>query len=113
MILVYDVSRWGRIQDADESAHYEYICRSAGFHGAYCAEQFENDGDMRLPGVTMREVSADGGRFIPEAKEIRLASGAAFRGKAQLCDGTMARSHLEEVRAGCWRTLGVDAIEVS
>ena len=26
-ILVYDVSRWGRFQDADESAYYEYICR--------------------------------------------------------------------------------------
>jgi len=24
-ILVYDVSRWGRFQDADESAHYEYL----------------------------------------------------------------------------------------
>src|SRR5262245_10600242 len=23
-ILVYDVSRWGRFQDADESAYYEY-----------------------------------------------------------------------------------------
>jgi len=29
-ILVYDVSRWGRFQDADESAYYEYICRRAG-----------------------------------------------------------------------------------
>src|SRR4051794_17011060 len=29
-ILVYDVSRWGRFQDADESAYYEYICRQAG-----------------------------------------------------------------------------------
>jgi DNA invertase Pin-like site-specific DNA recombinase len=28
--LVYDVSRWGRFQDADESAYYEYICRRAG-----------------------------------------------------------------------------------
>src|SRR5215469_16433146 len=26
-ILVYDISRWGRFQDADESAYYEYICR--------------------------------------------------------------------------------------
>ena len=26
-ILVYDVSRWGRFQDADESAYYEYICK--------------------------------------------------------------------------------------
>jgi DNA invertase Pin-like site-specific DNA recombinase len=44
VILVYDVSRWGRFQDADESAYYEYICRRAGIQVAYCAEQFENDG---------------------------------------------------------------------
>lgn len=43
-ILVYDVSRWGRFQDADESAYYEYICRRAGIQVTYCAEQFENDG---------------------------------------------------------------------
>ena len=28
-ILVYDVSRWGRFQDADEAAHYEYLCKSS------------------------------------------------------------------------------------
>ena len=44
VILVYDVSRWGRFQDADESAYYEYLCRRAGIQVAYCAEQFENDG---------------------------------------------------------------------
>ncbi|WP_220811874.1 recombinase family protein [Variovorax sp. UMC13] len=44
LILVYDISRWGRFQDADESAYYEYICRRAGIQVAYCAEQFENDG---------------------------------------------------------------------
>jgi DNA invertase Pin-like site-specific DNA recombinase len=43
-ILVYDVSRWGRFQDADESAYYEYICRRSGISVQYCAEQFENDG---------------------------------------------------------------------
>lgn len=43
-ILVYDISRWGRFQDADESAHYEYTCRKAGIAVHYCAEQFENDG---------------------------------------------------------------------
>lgn len=44
IILVYDVSRWGRFQDPDEGAYYEYICRNAGIEVAYCAEQFENDG---------------------------------------------------------------------
>lgn len=43
-ILVYDVSRWGRFQDADESAYYEYICKRSGIRVEYCAEQFENDG---------------------------------------------------------------------
>ena len=44
IILVYDVSRWGRFQDADESAYYEYICKRQGISVAYVAEQFENDG---------------------------------------------------------------------
>jgi DNA invertase Pin-like site-specific DNA recombinase len=44
VILVYDVSRWGRFQDADESAYYEYICKKNGITVAYVAEQFENDG---------------------------------------------------------------------
>ena len=44
IILVFDVSRWGRFQDVDESAYYEYICRRPGIQVAYCAEQFENDG---------------------------------------------------------------------
>ncbi|MBQ4853609.1 recombinase family protein [Rhodanobacter sp. B2A1Ga4] len=43
-ILVYDISRWGRFQDADESAYYEYLCRRAGIQVFYCAEPFENDG---------------------------------------------------------------------
>ncbi|MHB0999832.1 MAG: recombinase family protein [Armatimonadota bacterium] len=43
-ILVYDVSRWGRFQDADESAYYEYVCRRVGVEVHYCAEQFSNDG---------------------------------------------------------------------
>ncbi len=29
-ILVYDISRWGRFQDADESAYYEHLCSRAG-----------------------------------------------------------------------------------
>lgn len=44
VVLVYDVSRWGRFQDVDESAYYEYACRRAGISVAYCAEPFSNDG---------------------------------------------------------------------
>jgi DNA invertase Pin-like site-specific DNA recombinase len=46
VILVYDVSRWGRFQDTDESAYYEYICKRAGISVHYCAEQFVNDGSF-------------------------------------------------------------------
>ncbi|PZQ58734.1 MAG: recombinase family protein [Phenylobacterium zucineum] len=42
-ILVVDVSRWGRFQDPDEAAHYEFICREAGVAVVYCAEVFPND----------------------------------------------------------------------
>ena len=45
-ILVYDVSRWGRFQDTDESAHYEFVCRQAGIKVCYCAEEFDNDGSV-------------------------------------------------------------------
>ncbi|EIG63826.1 recombinase family protein [Bradyrhizobium sp. WSM1253] len=45
-LLVFDVSRWGRFQDVDESAHYEFICREAGVKVAYCAEQFDNDNSL-------------------------------------------------------------------
>jgi DNA invertase Pin-like site-specific DNA recombinase len=45
-VLVYDVSRWGRFQDADESAYYEFVCKEAGIAVHYCAEQFENDGSL-------------------------------------------------------------------
>ena len=66
VILVYDVSRWGRFQDADESAYYEYICKRAGIAVHYCAEQFENDG---RPVVDHRQgrQAGDGRRVQPRA----------------------------------------------
>ncbi|WP_081836140.1 recombinase family protein [Brevundimonas sp. EAKA] len=45
-ILVRDVSRWGRFQDPDQAAHYEFVCREAGVRIHYCAEPFENDGSV-------------------------------------------------------------------
>jgi DNA invertase Pin-like site-specific DNA recombinase len=45
-VLVYDVSRWGRFQDMDEAAHYEYLCKSSGVPVHYCAEMFVNDNSI-------------------------------------------------------------------
>ena len=46
VVLVYDVSRWGRFQDPDEAAEVELRCKRKGIRVHYCAEQFENDGSM-------------------------------------------------------------------
>jgi DNA invertase Pin-like site-specific DNA recombinase len=46
VLLVYDVSRFGRFQDPDEAALYEIQCKRAGITVHYCAEQFENDGTI-------------------------------------------------------------------
>jgi len=43
-VLVYDVSRWGRFQDLDQGAHYEFVCREAGVEVIYTAEPFASDG---------------------------------------------------------------------
>ena len=51
-VLVYDVSRWGRFQDADEAAHYEFLCRQAHIPVHYCGETFANDAS--LPSSVMK-----------------------------------------------------------
>jgi DNA invertase Pin-like site-specific DNA recombinase len=42
VILVDDVSRWGRFQDSDEAAHYEFLCKQSGVPIHYCSEAFTN-----------------------------------------------------------------------
>lgn len=68
VVLVYDVSRWGRFQDADESAFYEYRCRRAGVQVEYCAEQFENDGSIGsdVQKVVKRRMAAEYSRELSE-----------------------------------------------
>lgn len=47
-VLVFDVSRWGRFQNADESAFYEYLCLRNGVRVIYVAEPFDVDGSPLL-----------------------------------------------------------------
>jgi DNA invertase Pin-like site-specific DNA recombinase len=42
-ILVLDVSRWGRFQNPDQAAHYEFLCRQAGVRVVYVCEPFGED----------------------------------------------------------------------
>lgn len=78
-ILVYDISRWGRFQDADESAHLEYLCRLAGVRIEYCAEPFSNDGTpfASICKVVKRALAAEYSREL---------SDKVFRGKHRLIE---------------------------
>lgn len=95
VVLVYDVSRWGRFQDPDEAASYELRCRRAGVAVHYCAEQFENDGTVAssivktvkraMAGEYSRELSVK--VFAGQANLIRLGfrqGGAAGFGLRRL-----------------------------
>lgn len=41
-LLVYDVSRWGRFQNDNESAYYLFICENSGVKVIFCAEPFNH-----------------------------------------------------------------------
>jgi DNA invertase Pin-like site-specific DNA recombinase len=118
-ILVYDVSRWGRFQDADESGHYEFVCRDAGKTVAYCAEPFENDGSplsaiikavkRGMAGEYSRELSVKvfngQGRLIEEGFRQGGPAGYGLRrmrvndkGEAQGCLGRGERKSLQTDR---------------
>jgi DNA invertase Pin-like site-specific DNA recombinase len=78
-ILVYDVSRWGRFQDSDESAFYEYTCKSAGVTVQYCAEQFTNDG---TPGSTIIKTV----KRAMAGEYSRELSAKVFKGQCRLIE---------------------------
>jgi DNA invertase Pin-like site-specific DNA recombinase len=85
-VLVYDVSRWGRFQDIDESAYYEYACRKSGIDVVYCTEPFDNDGSplatvlksLRTPNKTT---------FLHSKQQRRTLShpDVCFRPTADIC----------------------------
>jgi len=78
-VLVYDVSRWGRFQDADESGYWEYVCKRAGVQVHYCAEPFNND--CSLPSVIFK-----GLKRTMAAEYSRELSIKVFAGQCRLVD---------------------------
>ncbi len=122
-ILVYDVSRWGRFQDADESAYYEYICKRAGIVIHYCAEQFENDGSpistivkgvkRAMAGEYSRELSAK--VFAGQCRLIELGfrqgGPAGFGLRRALVDQTGAMKG--ELERGQHKSIQTDRVVLS
>lgn len=82
-LLVYDISRWGRFQDIDESAYYEYLCRRNGVDVIYCAEPFPSDNSLisALAKVLKRGSAAEWSREL-SVKGFQGACNVARRGFA-------------------------------
>jgi DNA invertase Pin-like site-specific DNA recombinase len=105
-VLVYDVSRWGRFQDADESAHYEFMCKTAGVPVHYCAEQFPNDNSIyglplkalkrTMAGEYSRELSVKvrAGQFRLASLGYKMGGHTPFGLRRQLLDLSGARKQL-------------------
>jgi len=75
VLLVYDVSRWGRFQDTDESAYYAHLCSRGGVELVYCAEPFQGfDGPLATIVKGVKRAMA--------AEYSRELSSKIFRGQA-------------------------------
>ncbi len=119
-VLVYDVSRWGRFQDADEGAVYEYRCRRAGVTVVYCAEPFENDGSISstivktvkraMAGEYSRELSVKvfSGQCRLIEKGFRQGGSPGFGLRRQLIDE--ARQIKGELTRGQQKSIQTDRV---
>src|SRR5271170_37232 len=120
VILVYDVSRWGRFQDTDESAHYEFLCKSAGVPVHYCAESFANDGSLpslimkslkrMMAGEYSRELSVkvyEGSRHISQLG-FKVGGTAGYGLRRMLVSG--GRVHKQELTRGQCKSIKDDRV---
>ena len=118
-VLVYDVSRWGRFQDTDESAHYEFLCRRAGISVLYCAEQFENDN--MLPNAIMKTLKRTMAAEYSRELSIKIAAaqkrmsaegfhvgGAAAYGLRRMLISADGRKQV--LNKGQWKNLTSDRV---
>jgi DNA invertase Pin-like site-specific DNA recombinase len=119
-VLVYDVSRWGRFQDTDEAAYYEFLCKKAGVPVYYCAETFANDGSMpsailkslkrMMAGEYSRDLSAkvyEGSKRVAE-HGFRTGGTAGYGFRRMLVSPTGQTKH--ELRFGERKSIQEDKI---
>jgi DNA invertase Pin-like site-specific DNA recombinase len=120
VILVYDVSRWGRFQDPDEAAYYEFICKRAGIRVIYCAELFENDGSpysalfKAIKRTSAAEYSRDlsvkvhAGQMRLIKRGFRQGGSAGFGLRRQLVDQSGVVKGL--LARGQWKSIATDRV---
>jgi hypothetical protein len=73
LVLVLDVSRWGRFQDTDLSAHYESLCTQHGKQVVYTQIGFGRDEDRLITQLRKsidRYQSAEYSRALSKIKEF-------------------------------------------
>ena len=97
-VLVYDVSRWGRFQDADEAAHYEFLCKSSGVKVHYCAEQFGPE--ETLPGRMMKALKRTMAAEFSRELSQRVFIGKKRRAQMGFHEGAQAGYALRRVLVG-------------
>ncbi len=77
VILVYDVSRWGRFQNSDQAAFYDYTCLAKGVKVIYIAEGFSDD-DSPLASLLKALKRGMAGEFSRELS-VKVRAGLAHR----------------------------------
>ncbi|CAN5581343.1 recombinase family protein [soil metagenome] len=99
-VLVYDITRWGRFQDTDQAAYYEYHCRMHGVPVIYTMDPSVNSGTpmAALMKAIQRVSAADYSRTLSlkvVAGQTRLArenfvvgSAAPFGYRRQVVDSS-------------------------
>ena len=97
-VLVYDVSRWGRFQDADESAYYEFLCRESGIAIRYCAEEFANVAKSNTGAVKIR---AQAMMFMAKILDEQKKHDEAINNYIKIA--TFFESERELAAEGLWR----------
>lgn len=76
VVLVLDVTRWGRFQDVDEAAYYEFHCRKNGVRVQYVAESFKSDSPTPFESILKQLKRAMAGEYSRDLG-IKTRSGHA------------------------------------
>jgi len=120
-ILVYDVSRWGRFQDQDEAAFYEFRCKQHGKKVVYVARGFSEEGQpliSHLQTSIERYMAAEYSRQLSDkvfhgsvrvSEQGYSAGGAACYGLVRLLL-SVKKEPIRELKRGEWKSVANERV---